>query len=112
MYVIKEPEELSFDKVSIKGKIFPTEPLTKHLEFVRIDTATGHATKIIEHESTFCYYVLEGSGHFEIDGVKENCGQGDLVVIPPGRAFIYKGNLKLLLVDTPPWREEQEETIS
>ena len=111
MYVTHEPVDLSFDKVGIKGKIFPVDNLTKDIEFVRIDTVIGHATKIIEHESTFCYYVLEGNGYFEIDGEKEACSKGDLVVIPPGHAFIYKGNLKLLLVDTPPWREEQEETL-
>jgi mannose-6-phosphate isomerase-like protein (cupin superfamily) len=111
MYIIHEPDEISFDKVGIKGKIFPTDVFTKDLEFVRIDTETGHATKIIEHESTFCYYVLEGSGYFEIDGEKEECTKGDLIVIPPDHAFIYKGNLKLLLITTPPWREDQEETI-
>ncbi len=111
MYVINEPDELSFDKVGVKGKIFPSEDLSQDLQFVLITTESGHETKIIEHESTFAYYVLEGSGYFEIDNEKESCAQGSLIVIPPGKSFIYKGKMKLLLIDTPPWREDQEETL-
>ncbi|HUS25969.1 MAG TPA: cupin domain-containing protein [Nevskiaceae bacterium] len=112
MYVIHEPSEHSFDKVGIQGKIFPARGLTESLNFVRISTETGHETKIIEHESTFCYYVLEGEGYFEINDQREDCAKGDLVVIPAGAPFIYKGKLEMLLVNNPPWREEQEETIS
>ena len=50
-------------------------------------------------------------GWFEIDGTKEVCSKGELVVIPAGRKFTYKGKLTLLLIDTPPWREDQEETV-
>lgn len=111
MYVIKEPADVSFEKVGIKGKIFPLNDLSKDLNFVLVTTETGHETRIIEHECTFAYYVLEGQGQFEVDGVTEDCKQGDLVVIPAGKAFIYKGKLKMLLVNTPPWSEEQEETL-
>lgn len=111
MYVIHEPKNISFDKVGIKGKIFSTDTVSKEIEFVLIETEMGHQTKIIEHKSTFCYYVMEGSGYFEFDGQKEDCFTGDLVVIPPGKAFIYKGKLKLLLVNTPVWDEAQEETV-
>lgn len=108
-YVLNEPDNLSFDKVGVKGRIFPSEALTDKAEFVLIETSEGHETKIIEKECDFSYYVLEGSGHFEIDGEIEQCGQGDLVVVPAGKKFVYKGDLKLLLICTPPWREEQEE---
>ena len=111
MYVTHLPDEISFDKVGIKGKIFPTNAISNAIEFVLVDTQAGHETKIIEHKSTFYYYVLSGDGYFEVDGQKEDCSRGDLVVIPPGKAFIYKGRLKLLLVNTPVWDEDQEETV-
>jgi mannose-6-phosphate isomerase-like protein (cupin superfamily) len=111
MYVLHEPSDIAFDKVGIKGKMFPSQELTEKTEFCVISTETGHETTIIEHDSDFVYYVLEGSGFFEINGEKEDCAKGDLVVIPAGSKFIYKGNLKLLLVVTPPWREEQGETL-
>jgi len=111
MYVIKEPKDFDFEKVGIKGKIFPIKNLTRKTHFVIIEAEKGHNTKIIEHESDFVYYILAGKGYFEIDGEKEECEAGNLVVIPAGHKFIYKGNLRMLLSSTPPWREEQEETI-
>jgi len=112
MYVIKELEKSSFEKVGIKGKIFPMDNLTEKTSFVLVDTEMGHETTIIERDSDFIYYILEGNGYFIVNGVKEQCSQGDLVVIPAGKKFTYKGKLKLLLSCTPPWKEEQEETIS
>ncbi len=111
MYVIKEPKKFSFDKVGIKGKIFPMGSLTQNTSFVRIDTERGHEITIIEHESDFIYYILKGSGYFVVNDIKEECSQGNIVVIPAGTKFTYKGMFKLLLSCTPPWREEQEETI-
>ena len=76
-----------------------------------IEAETGHETTIIEHECDFIYYILDGQGYFVVDGEKEECKIGDLVVIPAGKKFTYKGRLKMLLNVTPPWREEQEETV-
>ena len=112
MFVIKEPQELSFEKVGIKGKIFSMNGLVSTMQFVLIETATGHKTTIIEHQSDFIYYILSGSGYFLINDIQEACTQGDLVVIPKGTKFTYRGKLTMLLSCTPPWTEEQEETLS
>jgi mannose-6-phosphate isomerase-like protein (cupin superfamily) len=112
MFVIKEPEDYSFGKFDIRGKIFPAGELTKKESFVLIETEKGHETTIRQRECDFCYYVLEGSGYFEINDNREDYGAGDLVVIPVGNKFTYKGKMKLLLNCTPPWTEAQEETIN
>lgn len=112
MYVIKEPKEFSFDKVGIKGKIFPMSNLVKSTSFVLVETGEGHETIIIEHESDFLYYILEGNGYFFVNDIKEECFQGDLVVIPAGAKFTYKGKFRMLLSCVPAWRGEQEETLS
>ena len=31
------------------------------------------------------FFVLDGRGHFEIDGAEHHCRKNDLVVVPPGR---------------------------
>lgn len=111
MFVIKEPENYSFDKIGHRGKVFPIEELTRKTQFVLIEVEDRLEDTIRQRECDFCYYILEGSGYFEINGNRENCATGDLVVIPAGKKFTYKGKMKLLLNCTPPWREEQEETI-
>lgn len=112
MHILKQPNENSFEKVGIKGKIFPTKELIgEDAGYVLIETEAGHETTIIEHGCVFTYYILEGKGHFEINEEREDCEAGDLVVIPKGAKFTYKGKLKMLLITTPAWREEQEETL-
>lgn len=112
MYIFKEPVNYSFEKAGIKGKIFPIEHLTQKTEFVLVETESGHETTIRENVCDFLYYILEGSGNFIIEGKTFSCEKGDLIVIPAGKSFTYKGSLKLLLNVTPPWKEDQEETLA
>lgn len=112
MYVFKEPADYSFEKVGIKGKIFAIEKLIQKVEFVLVETESGHETTIRENVCDFLYYILEGSGNFIIEGKTYPCEKGDLVVIPAGKSFTYKGSFKLLLNVTPPWQEDQEETLA
>lgn len=111
MYVIKEPKKHTFQKVGISGKIFPTSQLSSKTQYFLVETEKGHETTIIEHDSDFVYYVLEGNGFFEIENVREQCSKGDLVVVPAESKFTYKGKLKMIASSTPPWREKQEETL-
>lgn len=112
MYVIKEPKESDFDRVGVRGKIFPTSELTSKSQFLIITTKTGHETIIIEHECDFVYFILQGAGTFTINNTKETCQTGDLVVVPADSPFTYQGNLKMLLVITPPFTPDQEEIVS
>lgn len=108
MFVLHEPQQSSFEKVGIVGRMFASEYLINNSEYMIITTDIGHETYIKENQSDFVYYILEGSGYFEVNGQKEDCHSGDLVVIPRGNKFIYKGQLKMLLSCTPPWKQEQE----
>ncbi len=110
-HVLKLPKDYSFEKVGIKGKIFPVEKITQKTGICLIETEKGHGTTIVEHKCDFIYYVLEGKGYFVIDGQNENCMKGDLVIIPAGSKFRYVGNLKMLLITTPAFYPEQEETL-
>ena len=110
-HVFHEPEENSFNRVGIVGKVFPTAELGGRAGFVLVETKSGHETAIIEHECDFVYYVLKGSGSFIVNDIEETCSEGDLVAIPKGTKFTYKGKLKMLLATTPAWFAEQEETL-
>lgn len=111
MYVFHLPKEYSFEKVGIKGKTFNTKDLFEEAEFTVIETEKGHETLIREKECTFVYFILDGKGSFEIGGEIENCRRGDLVIVPKNTVFKYRGKMKMLLVSTPWWYAEQEETL-
>jgi mannose-6-phosphate isomerase-like protein (cupin superfamily) len=110
-YVFHPSEEYSFEKDGHKGKIFDTRALSDRVEFSLIETEKGNEAKIMEKECIFSYFILEGTGEFEIDGTRAECGQGDLVVVPNGLPFRYTGRMKMLLISTPWWFPEQEETL-
>lgn len=110
-HVVPEPKEISFTKFGHTGKIFPQKNLTNKASFCLINTENGLEVKIIEHQCDFIYYILKGKGYFEIDGQKENCSVGDLVIIPAGKIFTFKGNLQMFLTITPPFFPEQDETL-
>ena len=103
MFVIKEPSDYSFDKIGHKGKIFPTESITDKTQFLLLNIERGIDVTLRQRGCDYVYYVLEGQGYFEINGVREDCAAGDLVMIPAGNKFIYKGKMKMLLNCTPPW---------
>src|SRR3989344_4316592 len=110
-HILKLPNNYSFEKVGIKGKIFSGADITQKTGICQIETEKGHETTIVEHKCDFIYYILEGEGYFEINDQKENCVTGDLVVIPAGSKFHYVGKLKMLLITTPAFYLEQEETL-
>jgi mannose-6-phosphate isomerase-like protein (cupin superfamily) len=111
MFVKKEPDDFSFDKIGHKGKIFSTAGLIKNTQFVLIEVEDKLQNIIRQRKCDFCYYILEGAGFFEINEVREACVEGDLVVIPAGNSFTFGGKMKMLLNCTPPWSESQEETM-
>lgn len=110
-HVLKKPQEYSFEKVGIKGKKFSVADITSRTGVCFIETEKGHESTIIEHECDFIYFILEGEGYFEINGERENCLKDDLVVIPAESKFRYVGLLKMLLITTPSFYPEQEETL-
>lgn len=111
MHVIKEPKEWQFDKIGHRGKIFPTADLTDKVQFVVMESDDHLEVSLIQHTCDYSYYVLEGEGSFIINDQEETCSKGDLVVIPAGNKYTFKGKLKLLLVSTPPWSPEQQEEV-
>lgn len=108
-YVLTEPEEITFERAGIRGRMFPAAALTSEADFTIVETDAGQSLALIEHETDVIYYVLEGDGQFIIDDTPEECHPGNLVIIPQGTKFTYQGRLKMLEICTPPWEESQEE---
>ena len=75
------------------------------------ETTTGHAQEFRHHTSAFVFYVIEGEGEWVVDGVTHPVKATDVVVVPPGAAFYYRGTLKQVCITAPAWTEEGEETV-
>jgi ADP-ribose pyrophosphatase YjhB (NUDIX family)/mannose-6-phosphate isomerase-like protein (cupin superfamily) len=105
-FVYPEPTKTAFDKVGHTGKFFGTQSSrTNHLI---IETADKLTVSLREGECEFNYYIIDGSGEFTINGQTHPVKTGDLIVIPPGNIFTWRGHLKMLLINTPHYSPDQE----
>lgn len=91
-------------------RVFPTS-LSKKTEFIYVESEIGHGPVVIQRVSDFSYFIVEGSGEFEIDKKIELCKKGDLIVIPAGTPYTYRGKMNIVASSTPPWTAEQQMTV-
>jgi len=69
----------------------------------------GGATERHWHrDSEEFYFILEGTGDMEIDGVKRRVGVGDAILIPPGawHQMMAEDSMRFLCCCSPPYRHE------
>lgn len=72
------------------------------MQFILLEVEDGIDVALCQKECDYFYYILDGRGYFVIEGLREGCMKNDLVVIPAGKKFIYKGKMKLMLISMPP----------
>lgn len=75
------------------------------------ETTVGHSEEFRHHKSAFVFYIIEGAGVWVIDGVSFPVTATDVVVVPPGQKFFYRGDLKQVCITAPAWEEEFEEHV-
>jgi len=75
------------------------------------ETKTGHAQEFTHTKSAFIFYIIEGSGVWYIEDEPYKVEATDVVIVPPGKRFYYKGNLKQVCITAPAWEEEHEQHI-
>lgn len=93
------------EKFGINLEIYPN---IDNCGVVSVSTKTGHNQEFYDLKSTFTYIILEGSGTFFLDDEEVNVAKGDILSIPPKTRIYYKGKLKMILITTPAWRQENE----
>lgn len=63
----------------------------------------GHEFYQKESESIHLYYILEGSGKANINGIIYELETGDTVEIPINTGFAFKGKMKMIEIMNPPF---------
>jgi len=75
------------------------------------ETATGHAEEFRHNKSAFIFFIIEGSGEWIIEDETFPVAARDVVIVPKGKRFWYRGNLKQVCITAPAWEAEYEEHI-
>lgn len=74
-------------------------------------TTTGHAEEFLHEKSAFIFYILKGSGTWIIEDREYAVQATDVVIVPPGKRFYYKGDLEQICITAPAWEAEYEQHI-
>lgn len=75
------------------------------------ETEKGHAEEFFHEKSAFIYYIIEGSGVWVIEDREYPAQAGDVVMVPPGKRFYFRGRLRQVCVTVPAWEEEYERHV-
>ena len=99
------------EKHGVRMKIYTTKADCKNAALLYQDTETGHAEEFLHERSDFIYYILEGSGSWIVEDREFEVQAGDVVVVPAGKRFWFKGSLKQICITAPAWEEQYERHI-
>lgn len=88
----------------------PTSALVRNQSLAEATLAPGQATDRHYHrQAEEIYYIVEGGGLMEVEGVEREVGVGDAVLIPPDAWHTLRAGLdgvRLLCCCAPPYRHE------
>ena len=105
-YVKKCPKTPSFKQDGFNGFSFNLNNPNYSIDIE--DVYKGHEKYCKNLISTSIYYVISGSGVFKINSEKYDVSEGDLIEIPPHNNFVFAGKMKLLLIMTPSFENNEE----
>lgn len=105
-YIKKFPNTPSFSQEGFDGYTSLLE--CENLSITREDVHKGHDRYAMNTTSYSIYYVIEGNGTFKIADGLYDVTKGDLIEIPPKTEFVFKGEMKMLLIMNPPFALEND----
>ena len=101
----KKENILAKEKFGVNLNIYPN---INDCGVVLVSTEAGHNEEFYNLKSTFTYIILDGTGSFFIDNEEIKIEKGDMISIEPNTRIYYKGNLKMILITDPAWKQENE----
>ena len=109
--VFKPKNSAVIEKHGVKMTIYTTKSDCRNVAVLYQETKTGHAEEFLHEISNFVYYIIEGRGTWIIEDKEHDVQAGDVVLVPVGKRFWFRGNLKQVCVTAPAWEEQYEHHI-
>jgi mannose-6-phosphate isomerase-like protein (cupin superfamily) len=109
--IIKKAQAFEFEKQGVKMRVYNSKDQCPDAAVVYQETLTGHNEEFFHSRSNFIFFIIEGSGTWFIDGSPHEVEAGDVLIIPPGTRFYYKGSLKQVCITAPAWEQEYEHHV-
>lgn len=92
-------------------RIYTTKKDSSNAAVLYQETEIGHLEEFVHEKSDFLYYILEGSGTWVVEDREFKVRAGDVVLVPAGKRFWFRGNLKQICITSPAWEEQYERHV-
>jgi mannose-6-phosphate isomerase-like protein (cupin superfamily) len=109
--IYKKNEAVTFEKQGVTMRVYNTGEQCAEAAVVYQETQKGHAEEFYHSKSNFIFYIIEGAGTWFIEDEPFEVESGDVIIIPPGKRFYYKGDLKQICVTAPAWEPQFEHHV-
>ena len=110
--VVFRPENsVVIEKHGVSMMIYTTKKDSSNAAVLYQETVKGHMEEFVHEKSDFMYYILEGRGTWTVEDREYEVQAKDVVVVPAGKRFWFKGNLKQICITSPAWEEQYERHI-
>lgn len=109
--IYKKDKAVEFEKQGVKMRVYNSKEQCAEASVVYQETQKGHFEEFYHSKSNFIFYIIEGAGTWYIEDVPYDVGPGDVVIVPPGKRFYYKGYLKQICITSPSWEPEYEHHV-
>jgi mannose-6-phosphate isomerase-like protein (cupin superfamily) len=76
------------------------------------ETQSGHTEEFYHDTSAFIFYIIEGRGTWVIEDEAFPVEATDVVIVPPGARFYYRGALKQVCITAPAWDPKHEHHVA
>jgi mannose-6-phosphate isomerase-like protein (cupin superfamily) len=108
LHKLTEAESRDVDEALTITDLF--EGAEFNFDFVVAELEGDHPT-VINYESDRAYFVLEGEGEVQVGEEMHDVKSEDLVTIEAGEKHSIRGNLRYLVITSPPFDPDNEEVI-
>ena len=109
--IYKKKDSTAIEKHGVKMWIYNSKDDCAHAAVAYQETKQGHAEEFFHEKSAFIYYIIDGKGEWIIEDKQYEVDKGDVVIVPPGKRFYFKGNVKQICITAPAWEERYERHV-
>jgi mannose-6-phosphate isomerase-like protein (cupin superfamily) len=109
--VFHRQKALAFTKQGVGMWVYTSKDDCPQAAVVYQETDRGHAEEFFHDKSAFVFYITEGQGTWVIEGKEYPVAATDVVIVPPGKRFYYRGTLKQVCITAPAWEAEHEHHV-
>jgi len=109
--IYRRSDATSFVKHGVRMWVYTGRQDCPRAAIVYQETDRGHAEEFYHDKSAFIFYIIEGQGVWIIENEEYPVEATDVVIVPPGKRFYYRGTLKQVCITAPAWEEAHEHHV-